>query len=217
MRHNHILDVIIILLVLVSFGMAFYFYQALPDKIATHWNADGIADGFGGKDIGLFLIPIIGIFIIILFVFLPRIDPLKSKVGDYSPLMKKIGILALTFLVYLHGAIIYSNLRYKFSMTSAIAPGFAFLFIGIGFFLKKTKRNWFLGIRTHWTMSSDTVWQKTHALGSKLFILSGALTLLGLIFPVMAFWFMILPIITSIMILFVYSYLEYKKNPQTAT
>ena len=95
--------------------MAFYFYQALPDKIATHWNADGIADGFGGKDIGLFLIPIIGIFIIILFVFLPRIDPLKSKVGDYSPLMKKIGILALAFLVYLQGAIIYSNLRYKFS------------------------------------------------------------------------------------------------------
>ena len=92
-------------------------------------------------------------------------------------------------------------------------PAMGFLFIFIGFMLRKAKRNFFIGIRTPWTLSSDTVWDKTHQLGAVLFMASGVLAFIGGLFGGMtAFWFLFVPLIGSTIFLLVYSYVLYQRE-----
>jgi len=86
------------------------------------------------------------------------------------------------------------------------------LFILIAQLLKKSKQNYTIGIRTPWTLSSEKVWDKTHKLGAKLFTISGGITILSALFPLYSFYVLIGSILLSTIYLFVYSYLEYRKE-----
>jgi uncharacterized membrane protein len=97
-------------------------------------------------------------------------------------------------------------------MSQLIAPAMGVLFFYTGELIGKSKRNWSIGIRTPWTLSSDAVWDKTHKLGAKLFKISGAIALLGFIFPDFAFYFVLIPVMFSAIYSFLYSYLEYQKE-----
>jgi len=95
----------------------------------------------------------------------------------------------------------------------ALIPAIGFLFIYIGLILKHLKQNWFIGIRTPWSLSNEKVWNKTHKLGSKLFVISGIITLAGILFPpTFMILFILVPILASSIWLIVYSYLIYRKE-----
>ena len=86
-----------------------------------------------------------------------------------------------------------------------------YLFFYIGLVIKKTKRNWFIGIRTPWTISNDVVWEKTHNLGSILFILAGIMIILGIFFPKYILLFILVPILVAVIVPVVYSYIIWRK------
>ena len=88
-----------------------------------------------------------------------------------------------------------------------------FLFAGV--MMRKAKRNFFIGIRTPWTLSSDYVWSETHRVGGTLFIISGLLALLGAFFPLYAFWLLLIPLFTSVIFLVVYSYVLYQRETKS--
>jgi uncharacterized membrane protein len=92
-------------------------------------------------------------------------------------------------------------------------PALGVLFFFVGYLMRKSKRNFFIGIRTPWTLSSDRVWDETHRLGSILFMLSGTLAFLGAFFggPI-AFWLLLIPLIGSTVITLVYSYILYQRE-----
>jgi len=101
----------------------------------------------------------------------------------------------------------------NFGIGNAILPAIGLLFIVVGSLLRKAKRNFFIGIRTPWTLSSDTVWEKTHQLGSVLFMISGVLAVIGgFIGGNTAFWMLIIPLIGSTVFLLVYSYVLYERE-----
>ena len=86
------------------------------------------------------------------------------------------------------------------------------LFFSIGIVIGKAKRNWFIGIRTPWTLSSEAVWDKTHRLGGKVFMVSGLVSLLGFFFEgYVALLLILAPIMIGSIFLVVYSYFEYQK------
>jgi len=91
-------------------------------------------------------------------------------------------------------------------MNRFIAPAFAAIFFYAGVLISKTKRNWFIGIRTPWTLSSDSVWNKTHKLGGALFKICGLFALLGVIFYKAAIFLILVPVLLSTIIVIVYSY-----------
>jgi uncharacterized membrane protein len=98
-------------------------------------------------------------------------------------------------------------------MSGAMLPAIGLLFIFIGFMLRQAKRNFFIGIRTPWTLSSDTVWNETHRVGAVLFMISGGFAFLGGLFGgTAAFWLMFAPIIGSTVFLLVYSYILYRRE-----
>jgi uncharacterized membrane protein len=98
-------------------------------------------------------------------------------------------------------------------MSSAMLPAIGLLFIFIGFLMRRAKRNFFIGIRTPWTLSSDSVWNETHRVGAILFMISGALAFVGGFFSGRAaFWLLFVPLIGSTLFLLVYSYLLYQRE-----
>jgi uncharacterized membrane protein len=189
-----------------------YAYPSVPDTVVSHWNAQGEPDGTMHKLWGMFLLPTLVVVLFVLFIVLPRIDPLKQNVKKFISYYEGFIVVMLAFCTYLQALIILWNQGYIFDMVRFILPAFGCLFIYIGVLLTHTKRNWFIGIRTPWTLDNDTVWEKTHAVGGALFKLTGAITFLGIFFPLYAFWGFIGMVLVCVAVTIAYSYIIYKKQ-----
>lgn len=200
-------------IVLLGFILALVVYPIMPENISSHWNAKGQPDAITPKFWALFPIPILSLVLILVFNYLPKLDPLKLNYKSFSQYYNGFILVMTIFLFYLNILIILSNLEisFKFNMLSAILPAFALLFFYIGILVKHAKRNWFVGIRTPWTLSSEKVWHQTHQVGGILFQVSAILALLGIIFPDYSVWFILVPVLTSSVFIVVYSYFIFKK------
>jgi len=205
------IDIAILVLILISFGIAIYSYPQMPEKMASHWNMKGEVDGYMHKGWALYLMPGITALMYLMFLIIPKIDPLKKNIEKFRAYFDWFILLMVAFLFYIYILTIAANLEYAFNMTTMILPAIGALFIYIGFLVQNAKRNWFIGIRTPWTLSSDAVWQKTHKLGGKLFKIAGILVLLSIIFESIALWIVIGAAIIAGLYPVVYSYFEYEK------
>ncbi|PIN95334.1 hypothetical protein COU56_01950 [Candidatus Pacearchaeota archaeon CG10_big_fil_rev_8_21_14_0_10_31_9] len=206
------LRIIAVAIIVLLFLIGMLSYQYLPDKIASHWNSQGDVDGYMPKFLGIFLVPIIAVGLFLLFILVPKIDPLKENYKKFKNYYDSFILVMIIFMLYVYLLTIIWNFGIKFNMTSTLIPAVGALFIYIGIILRNIKRNWFIGIRTPWTISSDRVWSKTHKLGSKLFIISGIITILGIFFPKYMIWFILIPVVISSIVCVVYSYLEFRKG-----
>jgi len=205
-------NLIIILIILVSFAIGIYFYPQMPAEMASHWNFQGEVDDYMPKFWGLFVMPFVSLFLFLLFLIIPKIDPLKKNIEKFRKYFDWFIILIILFLSYIYLLAIFWNLGFEFNMGRMLMPALGILFFYIGILLKNAKRNWFIGIRTPWTLSSDSVWNKTHQLGSKLFKIAGIIAFLGVLFPGYVLWTVLIPILTASLYLIVYSYFEYQKE-----
>jgi uncharacterized membrane protein len=205
-----------IALILIGLGLlaGTVFWNQLPEQMASHWNASDEVNGYTTKFWGVFLMPLITLGMLVLFLVLPNIDPLKANIAQFRESFNLFIVLIVAFMLYIHGLTLAWNLGYQgFKMSSAMLPFLGVLFIAVGFMLRKAKRNFFIGIRTPWTLSSDSVWDKTHQLGSVLFMISGALAIVGGFFGgATAFWLMFIPLIGSSLFLVAYSYILYRSE-----
>ena len=206
------LDLLIVLIIFFSFVLSGYAYKLIEgDRVASHWNARGEVDGYMAKFWGLFLMPIITLGVYLLFLLIPLVDPLKENIDKFRKYYDSFVLILVLFFFYVSSLIIVFNLGYRFNMASLLLPAIGLLFIYMGVVMKKIKQNWFMGIRTPWTISSQEVWEKTHALGGKLFIISGVIILFGIFFPDYFLWFVLVPVLIVAIIPVVYSYIIYRK------
>jgi len=189
-------------------------WNQLPDQMASHWNVNDQVDGYISKFWGVFLLPLIALAMLVLFLVVPSIDPLKANIAQFRAVFNLFIVLIVAFMIYIHALTLAWNLGYTdFKMSGAMLPAMGLLFIFIGFMLRQAKRNFFIGIRTPWTLSSDTVWNETHRIGAVLFMISGGFAILGGLFGgTAAFWLMFAPIIGSTVFLLVYSYILYRRE-----
>jgi uncharacterized membrane protein len=189
-------------------------WNQLPGQMASHWNINDEVDGYMPKVWGVFMMPLITLGMFLLFLVVPVIDPLKANIAKFREAFNLFIVLIVAFMLYIHGLTLAWSLGYTgFKMSTSMLPAMGFLFIFIGFMLRKAKRNFFIGIRTPWTLSSDTVWDKTHQLGAVLFMVSGVLAFIGGLFGGMiAFWMLFVPLVGSTLFLLVYSYVLYQRE-----
>jgi uncharacterized membrane protein len=189
-----------------TFAITVFFYPALPDPVASHWNASGHVDGYMSKFWGLGLIPLIMTGCIALFAVIPRIDPLKKNYEKFRNYYEGFILLFVIFLLAVQIQVILWNIGYQVSPNLTFPVLSGILFIYIGFLTEHAEQNWFVGIRTPWTLSSKTVWKKTHQLGGKLFKISGIICFAGVLFRDLAIWFILVPALVTAMFTVVYSY-----------
>lgn len=204
--------ILILLVIFLSFAISVWAYPQMPDTIASHWNQKGEVDGYMPKFWGLFLMPIISLAMFFLFLLFPKIDPMKANVEKFRGYYDSFILSIFLFLFYIFLLSIAWNFGYRFNMVYFLVPAFSALFYWCGVLIENTKRNWFIGIKTPWTISSDNVWEKTHKLGGRLFKAASAISLAGLFFGSLAFWLTIVPIMIFSIYLLFYSYFEYQKE-----
>jgi uncharacterized membrane protein len=205
-------ELILFGLVLLSFAVGTYFFPQMPEKIASHWNAEGQVNGHMSKFWGLFLMPIISAGLLLLFIIIPRIDPLRSNIQQFRKHYDNFVFLVMVFLFYIYLLTIFWNIGFRFNIITFLSPAFAILFYYSGILIENARRNWFIGIRTPWTLSSEKVWDKTHRIGGRLFKVAGVIALAAIFFQRFAIFFIIVPVIIIAIYTVVYSYFEYQKE-----
>lgn len=202
---------LILLIILAFFAIAAYFYPQMPENVASHWNAAGEVDGYMPKFWGLFLMPIISLAMVFFFILVPRIDPLKANIEKFRNYFDNFILIFFVFLFYLYLLTIAWNLGARFNMMQFLSPAFGVLLFYSGVMIGNAKRNWFIGIRTAWTLSSQEVWDKTHKVGGGLFKIAGIIAFGGMILPNIALFLLLFPVLFFSAYIVAYSYFEYRK------
>src|SRR3990172_9478163 len=163
-----------LILIVLAVLAGILLWDKLPDQMASHWNENDQVDGYMSKFWGMFMMPLVTLGMLGLFLIVPSIDPLKANIAQFRGTFNAFIALIIAFMLYIHGLTLAWSLGYQnFKMSIAMLPFIGVLFIFIGNLMRKAKRNWFIGIRTPWTLSSDRVWDETHRIGSVLFMISG--------------------------------------------
>ncbi len=208
-----------LLAILVAFILSVVFYSQLPDPMPIHWNSTGQVDDYAPRFIGAFLLPIIMIGTYILLLVVPRIDPRQENIKRFNEtyILLRHGILV--FMAYIHAVVFYAVLSNQDNLVGGfVIGGVGILFMVIGNYMPRMRSNWFMGIRTPWTLSSDSVWRKTHRLGGKLFVLAGLIMLFAAFlrpeFTVIAIF---LSVLLASLVPIIYSYFLYKQEQSTSS
>jgi uncharacterized membrane protein len=197
--------------VVALFLVSIAYYPFAPERIVSHWNAAGTPDGHLSRFWGLFLLPLATLGLALMLLFIPNIDPVKANIQQFRAHYDRFVLVFIGYMFVVHLVVVLWNagLEISFNIVPSILIGILFFYIGS--FLRHTKRNWFIGIRTPWTLSSDTVWEQTHRLGERLFKISGGLAALGAFFGAWSFYFLIVPIAVSVIWTIGYSYVAYRR------
>ncbi|WP_348824546.1 SdpI family protein [Flavobacterium aestuarii] len=202
-------------IVLLPFVYLAFIWNSLPEKVPTHWNKLGEIDHWGDKSslIGVpFMLPV---FIYILLLLIPKIDPKKriALMGGKYYQFKFIFVLLMSLLSLF---IIYISKNQSFS-----SPAFIFILIGtlflvLGNYFKVIQPNYFIGIRTPWTLENNEVWRVTHIFAGKLWFIGGLLIVLGaLIFEIEFFTIIFISIVAVLAFVpMAYSYIKFKELQQ---
>jgi uncharacterized membrane protein len=200
-------------IVLLPFVYLAYIWNQLPAQVPMHYNIEGEIDRYGNKS-ELILIPIMtSLLIYLIFLAVPYIDPKKQiqKMGGKYDALK---FIITTFMSILALFIIYTAKNQTLTDPDYILLGCGVLFLILGNYFKTLKANYFIGIRTPWTLESESVWKATHKLAGKIWFLGGLLIILSCLILDGKTNFIVFMCITAIMVLVpvLYSYLLFRKQ-----
>jgi len=196
-------------IVALAFLTAGFFYPQMPDRMATHWNIEGVADGYGGKEVGVFLMPFLSLALVGVLWVLPKLDPLRKNYDAFMKEYQTLTALIIGFIYYIYLLTLAFNLGYQFEFIRFFAPALGILFYYMGAVMEKTKQNWFVGVRTPWTLSSEAIWNKTHRITADLFRAAGIVAGLGAVFPPLLIASLAV-LLASAVFSVVYSYFEFQ-------
>lgn len=197
-------------MLIITFIISYVIYGSNINNLPIHWNIYGTPDNYAKKEEVSLLIPSITVLIYLLMKLLPKIDPLSKNIKKFEKDYEVLITILVGFMTAVNGYILLWSKGIFIPTNAFIGISLSILFIYISIFLKKTKRNLFIGIRTPWTISSKKVWEKTHALGSKLFLIISLISLLILFNSTFVYVLLVSLIITTIL-LFIYSFIEFQK------
>jgi uncharacterized membrane protein len=203
---------IIFLVILLSFILGIFLYPKMPQVMVSHWDIQGQPDGYIPKFLGLFLMPMIIAVMAALFLLIPKIDPLKENIKTFKNYYENFILIIVLFMFYVNTLSIFWNFGMKINLVQFLMPAFGLLFYYCGILVGQAKRNFFIGIRTPWTLSSDAVWNKTHQIGGQLFKVAGVVIFLTVFIPQYAFLIFFLSIMFTAIFSIIYSYFIYKKE-----
>ncbi len=209
-RELHNGDKIAIAAIAIASLVGLALFSSLPEQVASHWNLNGVADGFMEKTLFVVAFPLLMILTYLIVSLVPSISKLKQEMHDLHVELSGVKGALVAFLAYIYLVVLISNTEFaplQVSTAQLLFPGISLLLYYFGKIMPRLKRNHFVGIRTPWTIESDEVWHKTHLLGGKLFkALSVAVMLATLTASTVSTMLVVIPILAVAIILIGYSY-----------
>ena len=215
-KPNFKTEIIPIALLIIAGLASFYFYAHFPAVVPTHWGFSGEPDGWSGPGVAAFLLPVICLGIYLLMLFYPMLDPQRDRYAEFAPIYHKFKTLIVGFMVIIYFLASFNGIGFNLPIGTITPIMVGLLFVAIGNYMGKIKLNWSTGTRNMWSLSSETVWNKSNRLSGKLFILAG---LAMMIQPMLPMWlrlpWFIITILTIVVVPTVYSYLLYREEQKT--
>ena len=200
-----------LLLVVLMFVFGFALSGKFPSSVPTQWNVWGEIIGYGSSNEALFVIPLISLVTYVLLSLIPKIAVMKTNIELFLDYIYRIKAAVILFFFGLYLSSVLNSLGYEFNMSYYIIPSLAILLYYFGWIMQYSKRNFFIGIKTPWTLSDDRVWKNTHRIGSITLRINAALLLLALLFPSAILFIFIVPVILSFIFFWAFSYWEYRR------
>lgn len=198
---------IIVLVVLVGIVL----HSSLPERVPSHWNAKGEIDAWSSKDFSVIFLPLVILGIYLLMTFIPLIDPLRKNYEKFALPYFCFRTVFVLFFALLYFYTLWTALGGQANINHLMLPAFSFLFIVIGAFLPHIKKNYFVGIRTPWTLHSEEVWNETHKVAGKLFIAAGIVSLSGFLFSEYSFHIFMTAVLGAALGSVFYSYFVFRR------
>jgi len=203
-----------LLIIAAMFALAVWSWSRVPDRLPTHWNLQGEADGYGNKFTGLLLLPLIVSMVYLMLLLMPLIDPGRKNYQNFAGPFWVMRVAIVLFLAFTYGVMGLAAFGHKIDTTTVICFAAAALLMVCGNLMVKLRPNWFVGVRTPWTLSSRLSWNKTHRLAGWLLMLMGLLLAALAVFRTT--WMLIVMVTIDGLCLawmVVYSYLVYRRDP----
>jgi len=185
-----------------------------PERMPTHWNLAGEVNGYGGKFTGLLVLPLTALGIYVLMLVLPLVDPGRRNYQNFATAYNAIRMTILLVVAAIYVCLLVTAFGGKVNVTAISSLLIAAMLLVIGNFLGKIRPNWFVGVRTPWTLSSKLSWNKTHRLAGWLFMVMGLLVAAAGILQTAWMFILMLAVNGSCIVwMIVYSYLVYRRDP----
>jgi uncharacterized membrane protein len=202
------------IVVLVLFGAAvgtsLVLYSSLPARIPIHWNLRGEVNGWAGKPFGSLALP--GGTLIFLFFILAGewLSPVHFKVSAFRSAFNYLMVICAALMAYIHALTLIAALHSNYFYGRWMIGGLFLFFAWVGNMLGKTRRNFWIGIRTPWTLASDAVWIATHRLGARVFMVVGIIGAICAVFEAPVYMYLALLVI-AVLVPVGYSLMASKK------
>jgi uncharacterized membrane protein len=197
------------LLVVTPFLLLAVFWNRIPARVPVHWNLDGQIDRWSPKSFGMFSLPLISLGTVAILHLVPWFDPKlrgkRNSADRMSAVLPIFRVLIAAFFLVVFLLTFCASLGISVSIGRILISSILLLLAGMGNYLGLLRRNYFVGLRTPWTLESDATWRATHRLGGRLlFFGSTAILVAGFFVPERVFFFLF---ITGTLLLVVWSFL----------
>jgi uncharacterized membrane protein len=191
-------------------------WPRLPQAMPVHWNLAGEPDRYGGRLEGALLIPGMMLLIWVLMRGLPKVDPRRANYEKMAGTYEHVITLVLVTMLVIHGAVLASALGYAVPIGQVIPVVVGVLLMGLGNVLPRARPNWWFGVRTPWTMSSDRVWTRTHRVAGYSMFVAGLGLVAAAFVPIRwAQWALIGGVAAGLVIPVAYSYYAWRQETAT--
>ena len=158
-------------------------YPLLPERIPVHWGLSGDVDGWTAKWPGAFMAPALALGIWLLLQVLPKVDPRRRNYERFQETYWVLVNVIIGFIGLVHVLSLGTALGWPIAVPRVILVLVGLLFVALGNYLPRLRPNWWMGIRTPWTLENDRVWRDTHRLGGKTFVVAGLLMMIAAFLP----------------------------------
>jgi uncharacterized membrane protein len=201
-------------MIALAFGLTVFFWGRVPESIPVHFNFEGEPDRWGSRAEGLLVGPGVALGLYLLFLVLPRLDPGRRNYASFQGVYNVLRYGVIGLMLALHVLIIAYAMGAGLTMNVVVPLLVGLLMIVLGNLMGKIRPNWFVGIKTPWTLSSKRSWGRTHRLGGRLMVLLGVLiVLLGLIERPWVVWALTGLVAAYVIGLVAYSWAVWRRDP----
>jgi uncharacterized membrane protein len=198
------------MLVALTAAVSLLAYPEMPAEMATHWNASGDVDGTTSRPVALALFPALTALTLGFFLALPRIDP-RNDYESFRFAYDALALSTLGFLAYVHAIVVLVNAGADLGVLQALAPGIGAIYVVAGYVTERAEQNWFVGVRTPWTLEDEDVWRQTNDAVATLLKLGGVVAATGFLLPAYALALVVVPPVAAAVGSVAYSYHLYER------
>ncbi|HET7546997.1 MAG TPA: SdpI family protein [Usitatibacter sp.] len=200
-----------IALVAIAFVATLLAWPHLPERVPLHWNVHGEVDGWGPRGLMMVLGPGAMLAELAIFALLPVLSPKRFEIESFTRTWLRIMLAAIALAGYITAVMLFAALTRHVDVSAALLAGVSLLLVFIGNLMGKVRRNFFIGIRTPWTLANERVWYATHRLAGKTIVLSGIASFAAALWgglPGISAWIVL--VLAGALVPVVYSFVHYK-------